>query len=148
MAENDPMPVRKDQAATSTILVVINDLKFNEFLVEVLKIKFACEVLSVTTGRSAVETVKSVKPDLLIIDSQLPDLGALELSDRLHGIKELASVSTIIINLHTTSWSGHQKDHIIYLRRPFHLNDLYEAVKQALSATDDRVEDMPATQTM
>ncbi len=134
MAENDPMPVRKDQAATSTILVVINDLKFNEFLVEVLKIKFACEVLSVTTGRSAVETVKSVKPDLLIIDSQLPDLDALELSEWLHGIKELASVPTIIINLHMTSWSERQRGHIIYLRRPFQLNDLYAAVKQALIA--------------
>ncbi len=134
MAENDPMPVRKDQAATSTILVVINDLKFNEFLVEVLKIKFACEVLSVTTGRSAVETVKSVKPDLVIIDSQLPDLDALELSEWLHGIKELASVPTIIINLHMTSWSERQRGHIIYLRRPFQLNDLYAAVKQALIA--------------
>jgi DNA-binding response OmpR family regulator len=134
MAENDPMPVRKDQAATSTILVVINDLKFHEFLVEVLKIKFACEVLSATTGRSAVETVKSVKPDLVIIDSQLPDLDALELSEWLHGIKELASVPTIILNLHTTSWSERQRGHIIYLRKPFHLHDLYAAVKQALIA--------------
>ena len=148
MAENEPMPVRKDQAATSTILVVISDLKFNEFLVEALKIKFACEVLSVTTGRSAVEAVKSVKPDLLIIDYQLPDLNALELSDRLHGIKELASVPTIIINLHTTSWSERQRGHIIYLRKPFQLNDLYAAVKKALIATDDCVEDMPATQRM
>ena len=144
MAENEPTPVRKDQAATSTILVVINDLKFNEFLVEALKIKFPCEVLSVTTGRSAVGAVKSVKPDLLIIDYQLPDLNALELSDRLHGIKELASVPTIIINLHMTSWSERQRGHIIYLRRPFQLNDLYATVKQALIAADDCVEYMPA----
>jgi CheY-like chemotaxis protein len=148
MAENEPMQVRKDQAATSTILVVINDLKFNEFLVEVLKIKFACEVLSVTTGRSAVEMVKSVKPDLVIIDYQLPDLDALELSDRLHGLKGLASVPTIIINLHMTSWSERQSGHIIYLRRPFQLHDIYAVVKQALIATDDCVECIPATQTM
>ncbi len=148
MAENEPMPVRKDQAATSTILVVINDLKFNEFLVDALKIKFACEVLSVTTGRSALEAVKSVKPDLLIIDSQLPDLDTLELSDQLYGIKELASVPTIIINLHVTSWSGRQGGHIIYLRTPFRLKDFYAAVKQALIATDDCVECMPANQTM
>ena len=148
MAKNEPMPVRKDQAATSTILVVINDLEFNEFLVDALKIKFACEVLSVTTGRSAVEMVKSVKPDLLIIDYQLLDLNALELSDRLHGIKELASVPTIILNLHTTSWSERQRGHIIYLRKPFRLNDLYTAVKQALIAADDCVDYMPTNQTM
>jgi len=133
------IPLRKDQAATPTILVVINDLKFNEFLVEALKIRFACEVHSVTKGRSAVETVKRVKPDLLIIDYQLPDLNALELSNRLHGIKELASVPTIILNLHMTSWSECQRDHTIYLRKPFQLNDLYAAVKKALIATDDCV---------
>lgn len=140
MTENERMPLRKNQAATPTILVVIKDLKFNEFLVEMLKMKFDCEILSITKGRSALETVKSAKPGLLIIDHQL--------SERLHGIKELESVPTIIINLHMTSWSERQRGHIIYLRRPFHLNDLYEAVKKALIATDDCVEYMPANQTM
>ena len=148
MVENERMPVRKDRTAALTILVVINDLKFNEFLVDALKIMFACEVLSVTTGWSALETVKRVKPDLVIIDYRLFDLNALELSDRLHGLKELASVPTIITNLHMTSWSERQRGHIIYLRTLFQLKDLYEAVKKALSATDDCVEDMLATQMM
>jgi DNA-binding NtrC family response regulator len=129
MAENERMPLRKDQTATPTILVDINDLKLNEFLVETLKIKFDCEILSVTQGRSVLETVKSVKPDLLIIDYQL--------SEQPHDIKELESVPTIIINSHMTSWCEHQRGHIIYFRKPFHVNDLYEAVKKALIATDD-----------
>jgi DNA-binding NtrC family response regulator len=148
MAENERMPGRKDRRAAPTILVVITDLPFNAFLVDALKIRFACEVLSVTTGRSALETVKRVKPDLVIIDYRLFDLNALELSDRLHGFKELASVPTIITNLHMTSWSEYKRGHIIYLRTPFQLKELYAAVKKALSATDDCVEDMLATQTM
>jgi len=99
-------------------------------------------------GRSALETVKNVKPDLVIIDSQLFDLNALELSDRLHDLRELARVPTIITNFHLTSWSERQRDHIIYLRTLFQLKDLYAVVKQSLSATDDCVEDMFATQTM
>jgi DNA-binding NtrC family response regulator len=148
MAENERMPLRKDQAAIPTILVVVNDLMFNEFLVKALKMGFDCEVLSVTEERSALETVKNVKPDLLIIDYQLPDLKALDLSNRLHGIKELESVPTIIINLHVASWSECQRDHILFLRKPFHLNTLYAAVKKALIATDDCVEYIPANQTM
>lgn len=124
MAENERMPLRTDQAAIPTILVDINDLKFREFLVEMLKMKFDCEILFVTQGRSVLETVKSVKPDLLIIDYHP--------SERMHDFKELESVPTIIINSHMTSWSENQRGHIIYLRRPFHVNDLYEAVKKAL----------------
>jgi CheY-like chemotaxis protein len=149
MDENERMPESKDRAAAPAILVVINDRKFNEFLVEALKIMFACEIFSVTTGRNALETVKSVKPDLVIFDYRLPDLNALEVSDRLHGLKEeLASVPTIIFNLHTSSWSERQKYHIIYLRAPFQLKDLYSAVKKALSTADDCVEEMLAAQTM
>jgi two-component system alkaline phosphatase synthesis response regulator PhoP len=139
MADNERMPLRKEQAANPTLLVVVNDLMFNEFLVSALKMGFDCVVHSVTSGRSALEKVKSVKPDLLIIDYQLPDLKVIELSDRLHGIKELENVPTIIINSYTMYKSEHQGDHTIFLRKPFHLNTLYAAVKQALIATVDCV---------
>src|SRR5215831_15692043 len=104
MAETDPMQGSKDQAAASTILVVSDHPNLYGFLVDALTIKFACDVLTVTTGESALEMVNTVKPDLLIIDDQLPDFKALELSDRLHGIEGLASVPTILINQVT---SGH-----------------------------------------
>ena len=135
MAGYEFMPMRTVQAAFPTILVVANDPKFLKYLEMALKLEFECEVLSVTRGRSAVETAEPVRPDLFIIDYHLLDLGALELSHRLHDIKELKSVPTILLNSPVTSWSEPQSYHTIFLRMPLVLEDFYAAVNNSLSRT-------------
>ena len=132
MAEHERMPLTRDEVAIPTILVVANDLMLIKLLEKALKLELECKVLSITAGRSALETAKSVTPDLLIIDSQLLDLNALELSDQLHSIKELESVPIILINSLTASWSECQRDHTIFLRMPFVLLDFYAAVNKSL----------------
>ncbi len=132
MAWNECMPMRTDQVAFPTILVVANDPQFLTFLDMALKLELECEVLSITRGRRAVETADRVKPDLFIIDYHLLDLSALELSYRLHDIEELASVPTVLLNSPVTSWNGPQRYHILFLRTPFALGDLYAAVNESL----------------
>ena len=135
MVEHEFKPLRANKAANSTILVVANDPKFLKFLVTALKLEFAREVLPFTRGKSAVETAEHIKPDLFIIDYHLLDLGALELSHRLHDIKELKSVPTILLNSPVTSWSEPQRYHTIFLRIPLVLEDFYSAVNNSLSRT-------------
>ncbi len=101
------------QAAHPTILVVANDPKFLKVLDMSLKLEFECVILSVTGGRSAVEMAERVKPDLFILDYHLLDLGARELSHRLHRITELESIPTILLNSPVPSWSEHQMYHTI-----------------------------------
>ncbi len=132
---NEFTPSRTVQAAFPTILVVANDAKFITLLEKALKLEFDCEVLSITRGRSALETAERVKPDLFIIDYHLLDLNVLELSTRLHSIKELESVPTILINSLAASWSERQRDHTIFLRMPFVLGDFYTAVNKSLDRT-------------
>jgi DNA-binding response OmpR family regulator len=130
MAGYEFMPMRTVQTAFPTILVVANDPKFLKFLDLALKLEFECAVLSVTGGRSAVETAERIKPDLFIIDYHLLDLSAWELSHRLHSIKELENVPTIVLNSPVTSWSESQKYHTVFLTMPFALGDLYSAVNE------------------
>ncbi|HEX9134363.1 MAG TPA: hypothetical protein VF844_18895 [Ktedonobacteraceae bacterium] len=132
MAESEFMPLRTVQMAIPTILVVANDTKFLKFLEMALKLEFECEVLSVTRGRSAVETAEHVKPALLIIDYHLLDLGALELSHQLHDIEELESVPTIFLDSPVTSWKKPQRYHTIFLSMPFALENFYAAVNMSL----------------
>jgi DNA-binding response OmpR family regulator len=105
MAGYEFMPMRTVQVAFPTILVVASDPKFLKFLDMALQLEFECGVLSITRGRSAVETAERIKPDLFIMDYHLLDLGARELSHRLHSIKELESIPTILLNLPVPSWS-------------------------------------------
>ncbi len=135
MVGNEHMPFRTDQRALPAILVAASDLKLLKLLEMALKTELECEVFSITRGRSAVETAKSVMPDLVIIDAHLIDLNALELSNQLHGTKDLESVPTILINILAASWSRPQRDHTIFLGGPFVLVDFYAAVNRCLGRT-------------
>jgi CheY-like chemotaxis protein len=135
MAESEFMPIRTVQVAIPAIMVVANDPKFLTFLDMALKLEFECEVLSITRGRSAVETAEHVKPDLCIIDYHLLDLGALELSRRLHDIEGLASVPTIFLDSPATSSDEPQRSHTIFLSMPFVLGNFYAAVNKSLGRT-------------
>jgi CheY-like chemotaxis protein len=135
MAESEFMPIRTVQVAIPAIMVVANDPKFLTFLDMALKLEFECEVLSITRGRSAVETAEHVKPDLFIIDYHLLDLGALELARRLHDIEGLASVPTIFLDSPATSSDEPQRSHTIFLSMPFVLGNFYAAVNKSLGRT-------------
>ena len=132
MTESELMLHEIHQVAHPTILVVANDPKFLKVLDMSLKLEFECVVLPVTGGRSAVETAERIKSDLFIIDYHLLDLGALELSHRLHRITELESIPTILVNSPVRSWSEHQGYHTIFLNFPFALAELYTAVNESL----------------
>lgn len=136
MAGNQFMSMRAVQLAFPTILVIANDAKFLTFLDMALKLEFECEVLSVTRGRSAIETAERVKPDLFIIDYYLTDLDALELSHRLHYMQELESVPTVLLNSPATSLKKPLSYHIIFLSMPFALGDFYAAVNRSLGRLD------------
>src|SRR6266581_9676141 len=127
MVDNERLPICTVQLAFPTILVVANDPKFLKFLETALKLEFAREVLPFTRGKSAVETAEHVKPDLFIIDYHLLDLGALELSHRLHDIKGLASVPTIFLDSPAASSDEPQRFHTIFLKMPFVLGNFYAA---------------------
>ena len=135
MSESEYMPIRTIRVSIPTILVVANDPKFLTFLDMALKLEFECEVLSITRGRSAVETAGHVKPDLFIIDYHLLDLGALELSLRLHEIEGLASVPTIFLDSPAPSSDEPQRFHTVFLSMPFMLRNFYAAVNMSLGRT-------------
>jgi PleD family two-component response regulator len=129
------MPMRTNQAAIPTILVVAYDPMLLKLLEKSLKLELECQVLSMTRGSSAVEITKSVKPDLVIIDAHLLDCNALELPERLHAIQGLERVATLLINAPVGSESEFSGDHTSSLGMPFVLVEFYAAVHHSLDRT-------------
>ncbi len=97
-----------------------------------LKLEFEYEILSMTRGKRALDLCMHVKPDLLIIDYQLLDLRAQELSFQLHNITGLESVPTIVLNSPVTSWNEPQNYNTTFLTIQFALEDLYSVVNKNL----------------
>jgi DNA-binding NtrC family response regulator len=123
-----------EHGSSPTILIVGQDQMLNELLLEALKIEFGDAMLYVANEQGALEMATHIRPDLFIIDDERFDLHALELSDRLHSVKERESVPTIIIDSHAAAWGRRQRYRIIFLRKPFDVQQFYVAVRQALTA--------------
>ena len=60
MTESEVMLQEINQAANPTILVVANDPKFLKFLEMALKLEFEYEILSLTSGKRAVEILSLI----------------------------------------------------------------------------------------
>jgi CheY-like chemotaxis protein len=133
MPENQPDVAASDEVHIQTILLVEDDADIGEFIAQALKDETPYTVLHVVDGSHALEAVASVKPDLFILDYQLPGMNGIELHDRLHEIKGYENIPTLIISANVPPRKEMQQRHITLLKKPFDLNDLYRAIEKLLA---------------
>ncbi|GAC1353894.1 MAG: hypothetical protein NVSMB38_30660 [Ktedonobacteraceae bacterium] len=81
-----------------TILVVEDDIHIGEVLVQAISQETSFLAILVQSGAEALNTVKSIKPSLFILDYQLPCMNGLELYDQLHAITGLEQVPAMMIS--------------------------------------------------
>ena len=127
MAGNERISGKREGEDLPTILVIAPHATLLKLLEMALKLEFACEVLAFVGARGALETAKTVRPDLVIIHAHLLDLDALELADRLHDMQGFASVPMLLTHTPADSWHKGQRSHLIVLTMPFVLEDFYAA---------------------
>ena len=133
MAGNEQVLGEPPRAPRPTIMVVATDLTILKLLGMALKIEYECEVLTFMSERSLLETAKQSTPDLVVVSSQLLGLSALELADRLHGIKGLETVPILLTHAPVASWG--QRPHLSILGMPFRLEEFYAAVNESLGCS-------------
>ena len=96
-------------------------------------------VMGVKRGELGLELLRSLKPDVLLLDLMLPDMDGWEIYRRMKADPELASVPVIIV-------SAKNKDHDAangfqiqgedkFLQKPFEVADLINTVYEALERT-------------
>lgn len=83
---------------TKTILVVEDETAIGEFIVALLRMETPYQAFSATDARQALERMKTVIPDLFLIDYWLPDMNGLELLDRLHGSEALKHIPILLMS--------------------------------------------------
>ena len=106
-----------------TLLVVEDDTGIGALLLEVISQETSFQALLVTDGFQALSVIKDIKPDLLILDYQLPLMNGIELYDRLHSLVGLENVPAIMMSAHLPK-SEIEKRSIMGLNKPFEINDL------------------------
>src|SRR5579859_2032017 len=79
------------------IMVVEDDPSQVELLKKILG-QFNLEVHAATNGLEAVDRIRDVKPDLILLDIMMPALDGFEVVKRIRSMPDLSATSIIIIS--------------------------------------------------
>ena len=122
--ENIPAPIK-------TILLVEDDTTIAELLVQMISQESHYQVFTAPDGPQALDIIKYIKPELLILDYWLPTTHGIELYDRLHDIEGLEQVPTIMLSVHAPLREMNQRK-IMYIRKPFDMFKLLDTIHRLI----------------
>jgi DNA-binding NtrC family response regulator len=127
--------VRKPSLA-KTILIVQDDAGIGSYLVQAISQETPYHPLLVTDSVRALEVIKHVKPNLLILDYRLPHMNGIELYDRLHSTIGLDGVLAIIMSAsfpRDVLVNEIKERNLIAIEGPHDLDDLLNTLKKLLA---------------
>jgi DNA-binding response OmpR family regulator len=125
-------PPLKEQVTTIAILVVEDDIDIGVFVVHALEEDAHYRVLLARNGFEALEFVKTVRPQIFLLDHQLPGMNGLELYDQLQSREELKMTPVLFMSANPPV-KELERRHLRYIRKPFELDDLLKMIKKLLA---------------
>jgi len=94
------------------------------------------EVITASNGSEAWERIVSEKPDLVILDRQMPGMTGLEVCKKIRDTAELRSTPVIFLTGQDSKaeiMEGYSEGASEYITKPFNMNELIETVAITLS---------------
>lgn len=123
----NPPTVMRDR---KVVMVVEDDRTVGEILASVINDEEGYYAIHVTRPTEALETMKNVKPDLLVLDVGLPGMSGLELYDRVRGDERLKRIpvmfETALAREHRDDFKRRGIDNV--LEKPFALDEVVRCV--------------------
>ena len=117
-----------------TILVVGDDEGIGAFLVTTLMMETNYRALLATTSVQALEIVKTVMPDLFLLDYQLPGMDGLELADCLQALETFKHLPILLMSANLPK-RAREMQHISFIEKPFDLDELLQRVASLLGVS-------------
>lgn len=132
MAEPDPQPA-------GARIVVVDDENDILLLVRSALQSVGHEVFTASNGLDALELVREVAPQLIVLDIMMPGMSGLEVLDALKAEEATATIPVIMLTglsdkakIQTALDKGAE----YYIMKPFEYNDLLGKVAIAMQGTD------------
>lgn len=94
------------------------------------------DIITASDGLIALEKAISEKPDLVILDRQMPGMNGLEVCKKIRETAELRDTPVIFLtgqDTKTEIMEGYSEGASEYITKPFNLNELIETVACTLS---------------
>ena len=132
MTQGDEQIGKEAHAQVKTILVVEDDIHIGEVLVQAISQETPFLAILVQSGDEALNTVKGIKPNLFILDYQLPRMNGIELYDELHIIVGLEQVPTLMISAQLPV-KELKKRNIKGMNKPLDLDEFLQTIEHFLA---------------
>jgi CheY-like chemotaxis protein len=129
MADN---PV-EEQRGVKTILLVEDDVNIGEVLLQVIAQETPYIAVLAPSGSEALQVIHNVKPNLFILDYQLPQMNGIALYDQLHASPELVNVRAIMISAHLPQKDISSRPGIFGLPKPIDLDEFLNTIEKLIT---------------
>ncbi len=128
---------------SKTVLIVDDERDLLELVSYNLR-RTGYEVLSATNGRKALDLIVETKPDLVLLDLMLPELGGTEIASRVRANPLTATIPIIMLTA-----KGSETDQVLglavgaddYIAKPFSMKVLLARVEAILRRTSRAASD-------
>jgi CheY-like chemotaxis protein len=118
----------------TVVLVVDDEYSIVETLAEVLAWE-GYEVLTASNGAQALEVMRARPVGVVLLDVMMPILGGPEVVDAMRTDPELRAVPVVLMTAAPSALVGIAIDSITVLRKPFQVNGLLSALREAAGRT-------------
>ncbi len=125
---------QKDLTEVKTVFIVEDDEAIGELLVQAIEQETSYQAVLASDGFQALKMLRTVKPDLLILDYGLPEMNGLEFYDTIHAAKALEHLPVLIVSAETVRIQKEIKARqLSQLQKPFELTSLLQAIERLFS---------------
>ena len=125
----------------SFLILVVDDVTKNLQLVMEILEQIGYETTFATSGKKALERLETVKPDLILLDLMMPDMGGLEVCQILKADPRYQKIPVIFLtasNEQENLIDAFEKGAVDYVTKPFHSAELLARVRTHLELKQAR----------
>lgn len=83
-------------------VLIVDDIPVNIILLKTMLTRTNVGILTATNGEEAIETVRKSKPDLLLLDIQMPVMNGWEVLKAINDDPELKGIPVIVVSAFTS----------------------------------------------
>ena len=125
-------PRAEESGCEKSILMVEDDDTIGAFLVLALRQETPYVVHWVSDGFEALRAIREDKPDLLILDYQLPRMNGIDLYDKIHALPGFEHIPVIMMSVQLPKREI-EKRTLVGISKPFELGELFDTLEQFLA---------------
>lgn len=128
-----PRHVEQREAPTNvkTVLIVEDDADIAETLTAILQDATPYQMIHVTDSFAALKVVRTLIPQLVLLDYLLPGMDGLECLDRLRENKGMEQTPVILMSAAFSKGVEARPD-LVFLEKPFEMDTLLKLIRRLL----------------